>query len=760
MAALPTEEELKVLLKIRGPEALACYAWRNAMRALVVFGCRPLKDMWNADSTRHVFSIFRLSFAIYSLSPQEGDLYYHFGGGGKATTVLDACIKACQNAYRYASKAVAEDIARAVAYSARTAEDSVEYAPLVSVHSDAYAAAETAAAAANEARDIFVSAARADYFWLYEWGSFDDWLSFKLWRLEKPVKIKLWEDNVYESLEQLGLGFVMRDLQEIWNGENAHRRGVFKKYLGDISQAELGTAQSIERFVLRKEALTESYAVRAVLLGPGGAGKSSLFKLLDEETVERGLEPTVGVSYRNHKPINLYLHRKRLESPELKDKLTKLQLFLWDFGGQAIFHSLHNAFMHENCVYILVVDSRHEQAPDEWLAQIDSVTQGKGKVILVTNQFDNITGQQNQVSLLRRFSRILRGNSFYHFSCLDCESNEFSKFFSHLVATCVDSQRQVFELTDKAIRETKRIFDEGSQFVGMDVFKYKLQQALPEASIERIDELVGSLREFGRYVSVHEEDEDLCLRPEWVVNKSYELLNHPDILKEKGTIDELQASLALMDPAKPEEDIRVLAKKVLGFLVTQEVCVALDNGKYFLPDAASPNEPSHCQEVLNDQNAFEFFYELKYLPIGVKAKIARSLILNESIEIDVTKDVWRDGVFAQSANGDSKLVLIYQSRRGRIQLTVSGSDNANKAELLQTVDEILAGLIPRNILGSLQLAEVCERFDGFASERLHTTVQDPQAVVAMLQEAAEKHPGKTINIYVNSHIDKFKGDQR
>lgn len=86
-----------------------------------------------------------------------------------------------------------------------------------------------------------------------------------------------------------------------------------------------------------------------------------------------------------------------------------------DFCGQTIFHGLHSAFLHENCVYILVVDSRHEQAPDAWLQQIRHLTQAKAKVLLVTNWHEACDTQQNETRLLREFPDLLTGHQFFLF---------------------------------------------------------------------------------------------------------------------------------------------------------------------------------------------------------------------------------------------------------------------------------------------------------------------------------------------------------
>lgn len=84
-----------------------------------------------------------------------------------------------------------------------------------------------------------------------------------------------------------------------------------------------------------------------------------------------------------------------------------MSLYLWDFGGQTIFHGLHSAFFHKNCVYVLVVDSRHEQAPDEWLHQIRHLAGSQAKVLLVMNWYEGCETRQNETRLIREFPDLL-----------------------------------------------------------------------------------------------------------------------------------------------------------------------------------------------------------------------------------------------------------------------------------------------------------------------------------------------------------------
>jgi len=56
---LPSKSDLKELLQLRGEEALLCYAWRNALRALPFIAVQPLYKTWGGNAIRHSFTVVR-----------------------------------------------------------------------------------------------------------------------------------------------------------------------------------------------------------------------------------------------------------------------------------------------------------------------------------------------------------------------------------------------------------------------------------------------------------------------------------------------------------------------------------------------------------------------------------------------------------------------------------------------------------------------------------------------------------------------------
>ncbi len=92
--------------------------------------------------------------------------------------------------------------------------------------------------------------------------------------------------------------------------------------------------------------------VKILLVGEGGAGKTSLVKRLFEEEVDGNEPQTQGINIR----------KWIVENGEQEIKAN-----FWDFGGQEIMRATHQFFLSKRSLYILVLDGRKDEKPEYWL---------------------------------------------------------------------------------------------------------------------------------------------------------------------------------------------------------------------------------------------------------------------------------------------------------------------------------------------------------------------------------------------------------
>ncbi|MHC4519690.1 MAG: COR domain-containing protein, partial [Planctomycetota bacterium] len=146
----------------------------------------------------------------------------------------------------------------------------------------------------------------------------------------------------------------------------------------------------------KRTALNE---IKVLLIGDGGAGKTSLVRRF------------VGERFNSMEPQT---HGINIRSWELPGTRPSVRVRFWDFGGQEIMHATHQFFLSKRSIYILVLDGRRDEKTEYWLKHIQSFG-GDSPVVVALNKTDqNPAFDVNRRFLLRKYPSI-RG--FYRVSC-------------------------------------------------------------------------------------------------------------------------------------------------------------------------------------------------------------------------------------------------------------------------------------------------------------------------------------------------------
>jgi small GTP-binding protein len=163
-----------------------------------------------------------------------------------------------------------------------------------------------------------------------------------------------------------------------------------------------------------KQALNE---VKVLLVGDGGAGKTSLVKQLLGENFDVHESQTHGINIRDW-------------NVEEADK--SISVHLWDFGGQEIMHATHQFFLSKRSLYILVLDGRKDEKTEYWLKHIESFG-GDSPVFVVINKIDENPGFDVNRRFLQEKYKGIKG--FYRVSCAKREGLDgFSEALSKALA--------------------------------------------------------------------------------------------------------------------------------------------------------------------------------------------------------------------------------------------------------------------------------------------------------------------------------------
>lgn len=145
---------------------------------------------------------------------------------------------------------------------------------------------------------------------------------------------------------------------------------------------------------------------KIIVLGNGGVGKTELVRALQGHLFDPDQSSTHGIrlwKWNGTTPGHEYV-----PFPEHDD--TELDLNIWDFGGQDLYHNTHRLFMETQAVFVVVERFPRSNAPlrpehpddivrplDYWLDQVYAATKGAGKaprVVLVRSAIDDTASVQ------------------------------------------------------------------------------------------------------------------------------------------------------------------------------------------------------------------------------------------------------------------------------------------------------------------------------------------------------------------------------
>lgn len=139
---------------------------------------------------------------------------------------------------------------------------------------------------------------------------------------------------------------------------------------------------------------------KVIVLGNGGDGKTELVRALKGLPYDKDQKSTHGIQLWKWGGGS----DAEAVAPFAEHPAAKLQLNIWDFGGQDLYHNTHRLFMETQAVFVVVErhprtsGPRRQEHPDDvarpldyWLDQVSAVNQGAGKasrVLIVRSAID------------------------------------------------------------------------------------------------------------------------------------------------------------------------------------------------------------------------------------------------------------------------------------------------------------------------------------------------------------------------------------
>lgn len=394
-----------------------------------------------------------------------------------------------------------------------------------------------------------------------------------------------------------------------------------------------------------KEGTKSLNEIKVIIVGDGGAGKTSLQKLLINEEFNPQESQTHGI---NIKHLTLRPNNKNVKYR------------LWDFGGQEIMHATHQIFLSRRSIYIILLNAREEPNPEYWLNHIKSFG-GNSPVIIVINKTDeNPAYDVNRLFLREKYPNIIE------FIKISCSQNiGVDNVKSALRKAVIDIENLNSQWAVSWFKVKTHLENMNSNFISYDEFtSLCINNGVYDSSSQNT--LVEYLNDLG--IILHFKDFALSdthvLEPEWVTYAVYKIINSKKLADNKGVLklNEIRKILKSSEEngrfKYPSSSLNYIIELMMKF----ELCYKVSNSEILIPDLLEVQEPAFQS---NDQNPLKVIISYGFLPKSIMPR----LIVN--LHNDILDNLrWRTGVIIHDSglNTTAKITADYELREINIEV--------------------------------------------------------------------------------------------
>ena len=469
---------------------------------------------------------------------------------------------------------------------------------------------------------------------------------------------------------------------------------------------------------------------RIIILGEKGAGKTCLARKLKNPNAKQTTdkESTVGVETSLWKPIQ-----------------DDINIHIWDFAGHVITHAVHQLFLSERCLYILVYDGRTERRNqlEYWLNHVKNYG-GDSKVFILVNKRDPHPPEIPINTLRSQGYPIVEIDTFSILDDMD-ELEKFRKKVLEFMKNNPSWDKQKISTKAFEVKEAlEKRFTEGEEFISLDEF----EKIATEKEAGNNNELLEQLNALGiclRYEKIGDVN-TLVLNPDWISHGIYKIINWVQIHGKKKYLVSLSDFPTIFSSV--EDAVRYSSIKMHKFLYElmkqpYELAYETESKKsLIIPHLLHVDQPKVLPDFPMSESLICRYITDQPLPLNT---ITRFIVRhNEEIKKEGNDFlVWRYGVVLEDRNGS--IALVMESEERIISVWVTGKE---KSAYLNTLRDTLNNIFEKYKSWNPKLEYKIQRFGQIPDHRM-------DAMTFLMRETENNNPlwlndRKILNHYVNN----------
>lgn len=435
---------------------------------------------------------------------------------------------------------------------------------------------------------------------------------------------------------------------------------------------------------LAKEGKAYFYEAKLLLIGEGGAGKTSLAHKL--------LHPTHPLPAAEESTEGINVHQWQFDisaGQDLRDFGQKYTTNIWDFGGQSIYHATHQFFLSNRSVYILLTDTRRQHTDFyDWL-QMQEAFGGESPLLLLKNQ-NRTHGSQcvidNLPRLQERYANLQEIVQLDLSGVPDKEAEAWSDFLRYLKRHLLNLNH-IGQPVPKTWAAVRRALDnDGRESISRrDYLAICAEQGIDDPA--NALQLSQFLHDIGDILHYQDDNSDLTdliiLNPLWTLDAVYSILDNEKIGNDGGEFSRDQLRDLWDEPKYDNHHIHLLE-----LMQRFQLCYELPQRGHYIASqllAPGPRVSAYAWETEADDLQLHYRYP-SFMPRGI---FSRAIVALHHL-IEDQRLVWRTGVILRDDYARAELLEFHYEKE--IHIRIGGSLKRDLLmEIVRTLDKLHEG---------------------------------------------------------------------
>ncbi len=420
-----------------------------------------------------------------------------------------------------------------------------------------------------------------------------------------------------------------------------------------------------------EEGLDHIYEAKLLIVGEGGAGKTSLAKKIEnhEYELQWNEDTTKGIDVIKW---NFIFNDGKI-----------FKVNIWDFGGQSIYHETHQFFLTKRSLYILVADTRNEDTDFYYWLNIVELLSDNSPLLIVKNEKQGRKREINEKQLRGQFTNLKETLA----TNLAGNNGKLSRIINNIKYYITNLPHIGSALPKTWVKVREKLEQDDRNYINLNEY---LDICSNNGFTKENDklQLSGYLHDLG--VCLHFQDDPILkqiviIKTEWGTDAVYKVLDNIGVINNYGKFKKSE-----LEKIWNEDKYKGMRDQLLQLMIKFKLCYEIpgEQDTYIAPQLLTENQ---CDYDWDDSENLVMRYTCKeFMPKGIITRF----IVEMHRYIEDQKLVWKSGVVIKEDN-DKKdeftraEIIEYYGKR-EIVIRVSGKYKRDwMTKVCFKLDEIL-----------------------------------------------------------------------